>query len=393
MFQQVGSSGVVVVADVLKKTVWLFCLIVFAIQRPATSSAPSDVSVLIMSRHHPDKIEISCTGGAAFNGDGRGSGAKKASFTTSGGKLSATAGARTLKSGTLAFSCPGDVVVTLPENGISRSYAGNISVARDGGELKIINTLPLERYVASVTAGEMVSRRVEALKAQAVLARTFAVKNRGRHGGYDFCDLSHCQLYRGAARLPRAAAHAAAATAGLILTRGGTPVDVFYHSTCGGKTTSPRHVWGDPEATFPRGVDDGANCARSPQFRWDAAFTSEELRRVFGAGAPVDDVKIIERDPSGRTMRIAVRAGGATRVFSGIDTYRGAGRALGWGRLKSTHFEVSKQGRVFVFRGRGLGHGVGLCQWGADGLARNGATFTQILNHYFPDAVLRKTVK
>jgi len=343
-----------------------------------------------MSRHHPSKIEVSCKDGTVFTGSAQVSGAKRAIVLYSAGRISANVRGRSVKSDKFIFKCAGDIEIGLSSQGISRLYSGGISVGAGKGELEIINSLPLEQYVVSVTAGEMISKQEEALKAQAVLARSYALKNMGRHGSYDFCDLTHCQLYRGSGSLTRAASSAGAATAGMILTRGGAPVDVYYHSSCGGKTTSPRRVWGEDGATFPKGIDDGNNCSRSPQFRWEVVFTPEELESIFGAGAPVDGVRVIERDPSGRVAKLVVKAGRSNRVFSGIEAYRKTGQSLGWGRLKSAYFDVTKQGNVFIFRGRGLGHGVGMCQWGADGMARNGATYVEILKHYFPGTEIRK---
>jgi stage II sporulation protein D len=267
------------------------------------------------------------------------------------------------------------------------------------GRSDAVWTLDEEEYVAAVTAAETEGDwPLEALKAQAVVVRTFLEKNRGRHAkdGYDLCNLAHCQVYRGPAA-PRSAARAAAlATRGEILTRNGRPVDAFFHSSCGGRTAAARDVWGPSAQDLP-GVSDekegGAWCGGSPDFAWTAAIDETGLQVLMRPEWEIPaegEARIVRRDASGRVTGMILTAGGKSYRMSGDALLLSWGRMRRWHRLRSAKFDVERRGRGTLFRGRGLGHGVGLCQWGARGLAEEGYGWKEILSHYFPTAEARR---
>jgi stage II sporulation protein D len=269
-----------------------------------------------------------------------------------------------------------------------REYRGSLDITAEGGILRVVNRLPLADYLVGVIGSEGGGDApLEALKAQAVLARTFAMRHGGRHGAADFCDTTHCQLYQGRSAVSPVAEAAVRATAGQILTWQGAPARVFYHACCGGVTNSFETAWGRPGPPYLTGIDDGDACAESPQARWEyrldrAAWT--KLLRKLGGGNPVA-IRLEETGPGGWVRWLAVeQADGSSVRLRGEEFHIRAGRLLGWNAIRSACFTVRQEGECWVFAGRGFGHGVGLCQAGAAALARRGWEYARILARYFP---------
>jgi stage II sporulation protein D len=282
-----------------------------------------------------------------------------------------------------------------PASTSPREYTGTITARAAGGEIVLVDRVPLEDYVASSVASESPDAPAEATKAMAVLVRTYAVKNRGRHAdeGADLCDLTHCQLYKGLAPLAtqKAAAAAALATSGQILSFGGEPAEIFFSASCGGHTADAAKVWGTP-IPYLAGVEDGppgAPICLGAQSRWTSRVAAAKLLAAFGgAGPPATDLEIGERDDSGRVLTMLLVAGGSRRSVNSESFRMTVGRTFGWASLKSTMFGLSRDGKDFVFEGKGFGHGVGLCQAGASARAAQGADYRAILEHYFPGCAI-----
>lgn len=256
-----------------------------------------------------------------------------------------------------------------------------------------VRALALEEYVRGVLAGEAsVEDQFEALKAQAVVSRTFALKNLGRHAkeGYDFCDLTHCQSFQSRAAVNRDAAYrAAVATAGQVLSDGrGRTADVYFHASCGGRTTGIDDVWGVAAPEYLRGVNDEV-CAALSHRQWWRAIAAHQLVAALrrdersDSGGQLENIIVTKRDASGRAAVVTLE-GTRRRTLRGWDFALIVNRALGWSTIRSAKFDVLREGSDFVFRGSGLGHGLGLCQEGAHLRARRGASWRQILAHYFP---------
>ncbi len=269
----------------------------------------------------------------------------------------------------------------------------------------VTQTLSLEDYTRGVLAAEAsVEDESEALKAQAVASRTFALKNRGRHAaeGYDFCSTTHCQRFTQIAdcglqnadceekdRAARRARAAVRATAGEVLREAnGQLIDAYFHAACGGMTANVESLWGFPAQSYLRGVRDDY-CATMPNHRWVQAIPATQLARALHSdahsdtGARLAEIRVLRRDAGGRAEMISLE-GERRRVLRGWDFKLIVGRALGWNLIKSSRFEVSRAGANFVFRGSGFGHGLGLCQSGAHVMARRGMSYRRILEHYFP---------
>lgn len=263
-------------------------------------------------------------------------------------------------------------------------------------------SLQLEDYVFGVLAAEgSVESEPEALKALAVVARTYALKNLRRHARdhFDLCDTTHCQRFlpvRDESARPEfyaLARRAVRETAGEVLrdARGRT-AEVYFSAACGGRTADVAKLWGERDApAHLHGVRDEACDALEE--RWTDVITSAQLLRALRAdersdvGSRLDSVRVERRDQTGRAEVVSLE-GERRRVLRGWDFKIIVGRTLGWNVLKSSRFEIARAGSSYVFRGSGFGHGLGLCQTGAHVSASRGAGYRQILGRYFPGTTI-----
>jgi stage II sporulation protein D len=260
-----------------------------------------------------------------------------------------------------------------------------------------IVTLPAEQYVAAVLAGESsVFQNDEALKAMAVAARTYAANLRGRHAreGFDFCSTTHCQrldLNGITERLTRAAQE----TAGELLWFDGKPAFTVYTRSCGGEAEDVRAVWPEVPAPYLL-VHADPYCLRAGGEKWAWAASPERIVDALRishlqAPAPLRRIDVVSRTQSGRNKTLSL-AGDNGRTLISASSFRFAlGRTLGWNTLRSERYEIENNPDRIVFHGSGEGHGVGLCQRGADEMASEGRNYRDILAFYYPGTALGKT--
>jgi stage II sporulation protein D len=277
--------------------------------------------------------------------------------------------------------------------------AGSVRVRLTRAETT--RSLPLDEYLFGVLAAEAsVEDEFSALKAQAIVSRTYALSNPRRHArdGYDFCDTTHCQRFLQITRenarpdFHELVRRAVGDTNGEVLrdARGSLASGVFFSTSCGGQTANLHTLWGAP-AREPhlRGVRD-EYCAAMPHTRWTDAIPAARLAAALrgdartDVGARIVNLSVVKRDATGRVEQLAITGDRRRVVVRGWDFKIVVGRALGWSVLKSSRFEVMRAGDKFVFRGSGFGHGLGLCQNGAHVMAARGASYRQILAYYFP---------
>ena len=267
----------------------------------------------------------------------------------------------------------------------------------------VVRDVPLEQYVETTilsevhpdAADEPIAERL--FDVQAIVARTYAVANAGRHAkeGFDLCSTTHCQLYEPArlktSRWARAAHDAMLRTRGQLLWFGDQPAHPVFHADCGGHTSDAAAVWGGPAVPYLVGAPDTCPAdhgdwtfdARVPALL--AALNADTRTNV---GASLDGVEVSGRDAAGRAELITLH-GSRTFVVRGETFREVVTRALGVKSLRSTLFSVKRAGEHVVFSGRGYGHGVGLCQAGAAARIRTGASPDDVLRHYFPGTVVR----
>jgi stage II sporulation protein D len=292
-----------------------------------------------------------------------------------------------------------------------RRYRGSGSILPKTGGLSVVNAVNIEDYLRGVLPHEigfLPATEIEAAKAQAVAARTYTLANLDKHRehGYDLESTTADQVYRGLSEESEVANRAIEATVSQVLVKDGMLVQAFYHSTCGGHTESPLYVWDRSVEPELSGVDDRGFCSWARSYSWSASWTVGELseRRAAweragheaGSGA-VLDVVVRGRTPSGRVDRLLVSTEGGAFEVRRDRVRRFLTRTDVPGAiLQSTLFTLQAtrddDGRLAQLRaiGRGFGHGAGMCQTGAIGMARKGYTYRRILAHYYPGSHLEE---
>ena len=309
---------------------------------------------------------------------------------------------------------PGRGVVMSAEGGWGRRgfYPGPVRVEAAPSGLRVVEVVDLETYVAGVVASEMPSDfPLEAMKAQAIAARTYALYHLGSHEteGADLCGSVHCQAYAGRATRGSRAFLATSETAGQVLVYNGLLVDALYHAACGGATATAWEVRQGKLLPYVLGESDAPEtggapyCSRGHEVSWIRQYSLSETDRLVRA-----NLARVLKDPAVRPGRLKemtlvadARTGRAQwlKVSTATGTYQVRGDAIRWlfgdGRpgpvgLRSTAFDLSVKTdtagrpRAFTFRGEGHGHGIGLCQWGARGRAMAGQTAYEMLSAYYP---------
>ena len=320
-----------------------------------------------------------------------------------------------------------------------RRYRGVLRVSGRGGTLRVVNSLGVETYLASVVGSEMPHRwPLAALQAQAVAARTYALKQRSRGGAWDVKATVASQVYRGVESETPSTRKAVASTRSLVLVHGGRLIDAVFHSSSGGVTEASGMVW---RRQHPYLVSVPDHDQHSPVHRWEQWFDSAGLRQRLPETGGLQDVEVLSRSASGRVREARLRGPRGSLVLSGGELRKRLG-------LKSTlvNFEMvaggqrspvelpvrrvtatarpgsridritasaarqrgarppllvapppvlvsktsvrrwSAGGLQLLVKGQGYGHGVGMSQWGAHGLAEQGAHFRSILRHYYRGA-------
>lgn len=261
--------------------------------------------------------------------------------------------------------------------------------------LTLVNVLPLDDYLRAVVPKEIGIIRdehLEAMKAQAVTARTYSVRNKGRRAalGFDLFATPEDQVYGGVNAETASTSLAVEQTRGEILVYHGDLVEAYYHSTCGGRTASMQDVW-NVDRPYLRGgpdmIGDTFACAISKYFRWTETYRGETFARL---AAPADTVciRVLERDAGGRCLAVEIARGDSKQVVRG-DWIRKTIRRPDGTLLRSNWFDVRSDSKGIVLEGRGWGHGIGMCQMGAIGRARAGQTYREILAVYYPGTEIK----
>ncbi len=263
-----------------------------------------------------------------------------------------------------------------------KTYRGLMKFLSNEEGWLTVNVLPIEEYLAGTLAAEMNSDwATEALKAQAVASRTYALQlaRRPKNPNYDLVGTIEDQVYSGADAETKRVREAIEATRGQYLSRGSGPARIFFHARCGGKTEPEDRVWrGDKSHHVTVGCP---YCQKHP-LEWKYSIDYASFFQALKVPKALLPPKLValDRSPTGRITSLKLEAGGNSRLLDG-NTLRSL---LGYQRLKSTHFQWKTAGGQIHFTGKGSGHGVGMCQWGASFLAKQGKSYRDILSHYYP---------
>lgn len=388
------------------------------VRRPAAGGAPV-IRALIGER---ESVRVEVTGAFDVETGGlvlmRSPGAAAAEVTRSGDALQ-------VRIDPAGSSGVGDLDITIdPAAGAEVrvagvAYDGRIVVRPgEGSRLMVINVLPLESYLEGVVPHEIGNPGPDAfaaLEAQSITARTYALSRirQRREEPFDVFAGVRDQVYRGKSGTMRTTTAAVRDTRGLVLEDGGHLCRTYYSATCGGHTSDIRRVWPQREdAPYLHGSydrtprEDESFCSWTRRFRWRYTFSGRDMGRILRKTLPLElgvpsvgsfvDLRVEERTPSGRVRRLAVVTTEGTFFVEGdrirwvlmtdVDNSR---------ILPSTMFDVEEtmqEGRAAVVSlvGGGNGHGVGMCQNGAIGMARKGYSYRMILAHYYPGTTLAR---
>ena len=275
----------------------------------------------------------------------------------------------------------------------ARTYSGALTVTpSEGEELRLVNSVSLEPYVASVVASEYGFDDLEGNKAQAVAARTYVLRTL-REKGMDHVLPDHvgAQVYRGAGQVTRQTRRATEATEGEVAVFEGRPIRAVYHASSGGHTANNDDVW-DTRRSLPylQARPDPYDDA-SPHHGWEISLDRSRLldRLSDRYDGRIRGFRIAERSEDGRAARIELlRRGASSHVINGNDFRLFANRQTSGRGLRSTLFEAERQGDQYVFEGSGYGHGVGMSQYGARAMAQSGKSYREILSFYYPGVAL-----
>ena len=313
-----------------------------------------------------------------------------------------------------------------------RRYGGALHLALRDGRLQVVNHLEIETYLASVVGSEMPQAwPMAALQAQAVAARTYALRQRGRTGGFDLKSTVSSQVYRGLESATPRTEEAVNSTRSLVMVHGGRLINAVFHSSSGGATEPSGEVW---RHQLPYLVSVRDHDQSSPVHRWEQHFDAAQLRTAFLETGGLQKLEVLRTSSTGRLRSVRAQGPRGTLVISGRelrqrlglkstkvrfnwitgtldepggswrDSASGIARANGaplssflpqpstaWAPLLPPPPPPagSRPGTVLTVQGQGFGHGVGMSQWGARGLAEQGADFRQILQHYYRGITIR----
>jgi stage II sporulation protein D len=293
-----------------------------------------------------------------------------------------------------------------------RRYRGSITVEQEENYLRVINQLPLEEYLYGVIKWEISPNwPMDSLCAQAIAARTYALKKIEEPSYQE--QLHHLsatvndQVYGGFESEDPRIQEAVDMTRGKIITYQGDLINAFYHSCCGGHTVSSKDVWGGEDFPYLR-VGPDKFCEKSPYYYWEWEIKRSELRRIlFEQGFPsgiIYRLRIVSRAQNlsftegGRITGLFWEHQGGkspSQPMTGKEFRELINKWFGTDKLRSALFDevklYSKEGTsYFLLSGRGSGHGVGMCQWGAKGMAEQGYSFEEILQFYHPETRIEK---
>jgi stage II sporulation protein D len=276
----------------------------------------------------------------------------------------------------------------------SKQYRGYLTIIKSENKINIINVLPIEDYIKGVLPKEVaINWSIEALKSQAVISRTYAITNLNRHSvqGFDICSTVHCQVYDGVGVEANSCNKAVLETQRKILSYNGKFVQAVFHANCGGHTEDPKYIWNWKDTPpYLRGVKCDY-CAAAPYAKWEKTLDESFIREQLSDNkiGKIKSIKIEGKTFAGaaKELKIIHSKGEVT-----LNAYQFR-LAVGAGHIKSHTFDFIKtDGAKFYFKGRGCGHKVGLCQWGAKGMAEKGRTYKEILAHFYPGTTIKKVV-
>ncbi|NEQ48953.1 MAG: SpoIID/LytB domain-containing protein [Leptolyngbya sp. SIO3F4] len=257
-----------------------------------------------------------------------------------------------------------------------RWYRGRVKLIPGDNGVTAINYVNVDDYLYSVVGSEMpASWPQEALRSQAIAARSYAVYHKRKANGraFDLNSNQSSQVYKGLQGEAPSTQSAVDTTRGKVLTHSGRVIEAVFHSSSGGHTENSEHVW-SKAVPYLKGVPDFDHNA--PVYSWRAQFSLEEVGERIGYPGSIEAVEVLSRTPQGRANRMTIIGDAGTLTITG-NTFR---QKL---ELKSTKFDLAVSPTYISVAGNGFGHGIGMSQWGARGMAERGHDYDEILTHFY----------
>jgi stage II sporulation protein D len=276
----------------------------------------------------------------------------------------------------------------------SKPYRGYLTIIKSENKINIINVLPIEDYIKGVLPKEVSANwSIEALKSQAVISRTYAITNLNRHStqGFDVCSTIHCQVYDGYGIEADSCNKAVLETQCRVLNYDEKFAHTVFHANCGGHTEDPKYIWNWKDTPpYLKGVKCGY-CAAAPHTKWEKTLDEKFIREQLSDNniGKIKSIKIKGKTSAGATKKLKITH---SKGEVTLNAYKFRLAVDAW-QIKSHAFDFIKtDGDKFYFKGRGWGHKVGLCQWGAKGMAEKGKTYKEILAYFYPGTTIEKVV-
>ena len=374
---------------------------------PPTTQIDRQIRVRLLGRQPRESFDLSVTSPFAIANTATGATILPENAAVENAAVRPTAaqgiqlGAKTIPAGDILITPVRDASIVI--NG--QTYRGRLRILRQNGSLMVVNQLDIEAYLRGVLRGEIPrSFHLESFKAQCVAARTYALyqkQNAPESKLFDVYDDEGSQMYVGVRGEDTVADRAVKDTAGEVCTWfNGTASNIFctyYSSACGGLSQPVRNVKpNDPDVPPLRGGVACNDCTNAKFYRWDPVkFSRAEITKKLLARYPtlkklgtITDLVPKQLTSDGRIVRLEIIGSGGTKETLPGEDFR---LAMGGRVVKSTNFKIEPTKDGFAFKnGRGFGHGMGLCQYGMDAKAKRGLDYKQILQTYYPGALVKK---
>jgi len=273
-----------------------------------------------------------------------------------------------------------------------KKYRGVLYIQKYNDIYFIINKIDIEEYLYGVVGKETDKNYpFEALKAQSICSRTIALKkiyeNKEKNLPFDITSTMFHQVYGSCE--DDEVIKSVEETKGEVLLYNDKIPDIFFHACCGGKTVSPSEIWEGSNILYIKGVDD-PYCESSPYTNWERKFSKMELSKILDL-QEIKEIKISEKDSSGRAKKVKIFLSNGKIIYltghqlrMNINSKTTNIIFKNPKLLPSTLFSIENTKDEIIFLGKGYGHGVGMCQWGAKVMAEKGFSYKEILSHYFP---------
>ncbi len=272
-------------------------------------------------------------------------------------------------------------------------YRGMIELHNNLGNISIINIVKMNEYLYGVVPSEIPSLwPAEAVKAQAVAARTYTYHHlmSEKKALYDLDATTNFQVYKGMSAETQNSNAAVDETSGNIMVYDSRPIVAFFHSTCGGRTMDDKYIWNGDDKPYLQSVKCGY-CKESPNYKWEEKISLYDIRhnlnKKFKGTGPITGISLKRQGQ--RVDSVVIQHKNGVLTLSGNE-FR---LLFPENKIKSMYFSSARTADGIILRGNGWGHGVGMCQWGAKGMAASGADFKTILMHYYKGTSIVNTDK